>query len=182
MKTLGGGYKRQLAPHLSSKAASIPFFSTMTGKTVMDGALDAAYWRSNLESPVLFDTSVANLLKFQGQNSVLVEIGPHAALSGPLRQILGHLGSQQTSYVSILMRHEDKSKALLNTIGQLFCKGLEFGLTPLIPPAAFFPICLTIPGTTARNTGTRAAFHGTTEDALSHTIPLSVAGLSRSAE
>ncbi|KAI1416673.1 hypothetical protein F5Y13DRAFT_205511 [Hypoxylon sp. FL1857] len=124
MKRLGQEYERQLAPHLSGKAASVPFFSTVTGEIVLDGTLNSKYWQSNLESPVLFSTGMEKLLEFQGPNSILVEVGPHSALSGPVRQILAHLKTQQTSYVPTLVRNEDDSKALLSAAGQLFCKGL----------------------------------------------------------
>ncbi|KAH9989423.1 acyl transferase domain-containing protein [Xylariaceae sp. FL0662B] len=134
MKSLGQEYERQLAPHLSGKTASLPFFSTVTSEMIpLNSALDAAYWRSNLESPVLFNTGVERLLKFQGLNSVLVEVGPHSALSGPLRQILSHLKAQQTSYVPTLVRNEDDSKALLSTAGRLFCKGIGIRFDSINP-------------------------------------------------
>ncbi|OTA94899.1 hypothetical protein M434DRAFT_70407 [Hypoxylon sp. CO27-5] len=133
MKKLGQEYERQLSPYLSSKAASIPFFSTVTGEKVLDGALGSKYWQSNLESPVLFTTGMEKLLEFQGPNTVLVEVGPHSALSGPVRQTLGHLKAQQTSYVPTLVRNEDDSKALLSTAGQLFCKGLAVRFDSINP-------------------------------------------------
>ncbi|KAI1074258.1 hypothetical protein F5B20DRAFT_596550 [Whalleya microplaca] len=134
MKKLGQDYERQLAPHLSSKAPLVPFFSTVISEVVHhDGALDARYWRSNLESPVLFNTGVQRMLKFQDFNSVLVEVGPHSALSGPLRQILSHVNAQETSYIPTLIRHEDESEALLKTAGQLFCKGVRIRFDSINP-------------------------------------------------
>ncbi|KAI8626510.1 hypothetical protein F5Y19DRAFT_466325 [Xylariaceae sp. FL1651] len=139
MKKIGQNYQHQLAPYLSGNAISVPFFSTVTNEIVLGGSLDAAYWRSNLESPVLFDTGVTELLGFKGLNSVLVEIGPHSALSGPLRQILAHLKAQQTSYVPTLVRRENESKSLLNTAGQLFCKGLEIRFDSVNPAGRVLP-------------------------------------------
>ncbi|RYO89871.1 hypothetical protein DL766_010402 [Monosporascus sp. MC13-8B] len=126
MKEIGEEYERALAPHIASKTPLVPFLSTVTNEVIKgDGALSAAYWRSNLESPVLFNTGVKALLKLQeANNSILVEIGPHSALSRPLRQILGDVGSLSSSYLPTLVRYENESKALLNTVGQLFCKGL----------------------------------------------------------
>ncbi|KXX72797.1 Lovastatin diketide synthase LovF, partial [Madurella mycetomatis] len=131
MKELGDEYERLLAPHLSGKAPSVPFFSTVTNNVIQtNGELGASYWRSNLESPVLFRTGVEKLLQSQGVHSVLVEVGPHSALAGPLRQILKHLRADQTSYVATLVRNGDDRRALLATAGHLFCKGLatiQFG-------------------------------------------------------
>ncbi|KAJ8123759.1 hypothetical protein ONZ43_g364 [Nemania bipapillata] len=109
MKKIGEDYERQLKPYVSSKVTSIPFFSTVTGYMALGESLDATYWRSNLESPVLFNTGVQNLVEFQGRNSVLVEIGPHSALSGPLRQILSYIKAQQALYVPTLLRSKNSS-------------------------------------------------------------------------
>ena len=63
MKSLGQQYEDLLRPHVSSKAPSIPFFSTVTNTIVdKEGVLDAHYWRANLESPVLFNTGVKILV------------------------------------------------------------------------------------------------------------------------
>ncbi|GAP88125.1 putative polyketide synthase [Rosellinia necatrix] len=134
MKKIGEQYEQQLSPYVSSKPARVPFFSTVTGNMAMGDSLDASYWRSNLESPVLFNTGVKELLEFQGHNVILVEVGPHSALSGPLRQILSHLKAQQALYLPTLMRSQDDSVALLNTVGQLFCKGLRVRFDYINPP------------------------------------------------
>ncbi|KAI0877791.1 hypothetical protein GGS24DRAFT_487640 [Hypoxylon argillaceum] len=139
MKRIGEDYERQLTPYISSKVTSVPFFSTVTGNMALGESLDAAYWRSNLESPVLFNTGVKQLLEFQGLGSVLIEIGPHSALSGPLRQILSHLQAQQALYVPTLLRSKNESEALLNTAGQLFCRGLEIRLDSINPPGCVVP-------------------------------------------
>ncbi|KAJ8131695.1 hypothetical protein O1611_g1925 [Lasiodiplodia mahajangana] len=139
MKRIGEEYECELKPYISSQPTSVPFFSTVTGKLAVGESLGAAYWRSNLESPVLFNTGVKELLQFQGLNSVLVEIGPHSALQGPLRQILGHLQAQQALYVPTLLRSKNESAALLNTAGQLFCRGLEIRLDSINPPGRVVP-------------------------------------------
>ncbi|KAH8166023.1 hypothetical protein CIB48_g2204 [Xylaria polymorpha] len=139
MKKLGQDYERQLAPFVSSKPASVPFFSTVTGNMAMGDSLDAAYWRSNLESPVLFNTGVKELLEFQGPHSILVEVGPHSTLSGPLRQILSHLKVQQTLYVPTLVRSKNESISLLNTAGQLFCRGLGIRFDSINPAGRVLP-------------------------------------------
>ncbi|KAK3324348.1 hypothetical protein B0T19DRAFT_464372 [Cercophora scortea] len=134
MKELGPLYETLLSPYISSKAPLIPFFSTVTNEMIYDkGSLDAQYWRSNLESPVLFSTGVRALLEYQGANNVLVEIGPHSALSGYVRQILKDFGAESASYLPTLIRQSDGSKALLTTAGHLFAQGLKIRFDAINP-------------------------------------------------
>ncbi|RYC55186.1 hypothetical protein CHU98_g11026 [Xylaria longipes] len=83
-----------------------------------------SYWRANLESPVRFFESVERLVTLGDDPSSringFVEIGPHAALKGPLNQITQHIG-RPIPYVSALTRNEDGLKSILQLAGTLFC-------------------------------------------------------------
>ncbi|KAF3058598.1 Polyketide synthase-nonribosomal peptide synthetase [Daldinia childiae] len=87
----------------------------------------AAYWRANLESPVCFSDAVSNLIRLDAAPGhdpikVLVEIGPHSALKGPLEQILKSTGQTQIAYAgSTLKRGEDARKSILQLVGTLYC-------------------------------------------------------------
>ncbi|KAI0103939.1 hypothetical protein GGR51DRAFT_561319 [Nemania sp. FL0031] len=91
-------------------------------------ALDAtglsSYWRANLESPVRFFESVERLVTLgddpSSQINGFIEIGPHAALKGPLNQITQHVG-RPIPYVPALTRNEDGLKSILHLAGTLFC-------------------------------------------------------------
>ncbi|KAK3688033.1 hypothetical protein B0T22DRAFT_425418 [Podospora appendiculata] len=134
MKELGPTYETLLSPYISSKAPLVPFFSTVTNEMIYEkGSVDAQYWRSNLESPVLFSTGVRALLEYQGPNNTLVEIGPHSALSGYVRQILKDFGAESVSYLPTLIRESDGSKALLTTAGHLFTQGLKIRFDAINP-------------------------------------------------
>ncbi|PHH63652.1 hypothetical protein CDD81_5633 [Ophiocordyceps australis] len=78
----GQDIEARLQPLLSAKAPGISFFSTVTGRQLDSGTLlGPSYWRSNLESPVLFNTAMQALVHhFQDEAAVIVEIGPHSAL------------------------------------------------------------------------------------------------------
>ena len=94
---------------------------------------------SNLISPVLFDDIVKNLLLRSGQRvrkkldlsqrsylhiSVLVEIGPHSALQGPINDISDDVrGTAKIAYTSILIRNNSSMSSLLNATGQMRCLG-----------------------------------------------------------
>ncbi len=104
MAELGFLYEALLAPYLSSRTPSIPFYSTVLGKVIEgEGSLDAAYWRANLQSPVLFKTAIEMLLQEQKPSSttVMVEVGPHSALAGPLRQ-MSKSAQAEVTYVPTL--------------------------------------------------------------------------------
>ena len=99
--------------------------SAVDGEIVQDGALDARYWCKNLKSRVRFVDAVATLLKvFQGKEIVVVEIGPHSSLAGPIKQTTNALKMQQrVDYLSVLTRNKDASETTITAAGQLFQHG-----------------------------------------------------------
>ncbi|KAL5340198.1 acyl transferase domain-containing protein [Aspergillus crustosus] len=108
-------------------SSAIPLFSTVTGAKITDSAeLNAGYWRRNLESPVLFLTATRAIIdssEAETQRS-FVEIGPHSALSGPIRQILSdHERGESCSYIPSLVRGEDPTTSILHTAGNLYNYG-----------------------------------------------------------
>lgn len=70
---------------LCSHKAIASFYSTVSGKKWEDGDLDRNYWWKNVRQPVLFESAISELLK-DGVTR-FVEVGPHAILSGYIRQI-----------------------------------------------------------------------------------------------
>lgn len=121
-------YKSLVEPHLSSKPPRIPFYSTVHGRQVRESkALDARYWQLNIEHPVLFRTAVSQMLADM-PNMAHLEIGPHSALAGPLRQIYKET-SLAAPYTALAERGEDASHTFLAAIGNLFC----FGISPQVP-------------------------------------------------
>ena len=91
-----------------------------------------AYWRKNLESPVLFSPAVEALAKSPKANlDLLVEIGPHAALAGPLRQIRATLdedGVKLAPCVGSITRGEDNFRNMLSLAGNLFIRNVAVDL------------------------------------------------------
>lgn len=120
------------------KKPEMTFFSSMYGsKLRSDSPLDASYWRANLERPVLFHQAIQALLR-QNQNAngeqsrIMLEIGPHSALAGPLRQISCDTGDK-IFYSSSLVRHRDARNCMLETIGQLWIRSVPVRLSMLFP-------------------------------------------------
>ncbi|KAF5020203.1 hypothetical protein F66182_7768 [Fusarium sp. NRRL 66182] len=112
----------------------VAFFSSVTGAR-KTSAFGADYWVSNLVSQVKFSTAsqlVAQHLSDTRSSAanMLIEVGPHAALSGPLRQSLSDSkftlasgASFKYSYVPCLVRKTSALKSLLALTGKVFESG-----------------------------------------------------------
>ena len=135
MLEIGEIYEEYIRSLLTVQQPKVDFFSSVTGKLAHNSSLlDAKYWRQNLESPVRFFTAVRSMIENQNSDQLFLEIGPHSALAGPLRQIFKASASKvRLSYCSSLIRGKDSMGSILDTFGQLYLHGipLEFGnLTP----------------------------------------------------
>jgi NADPH:quinone reductase-like Zn-dependent oxidoreductase len=138
--------------HANTEEACQPFsvsmFSSVTGKSILPEELGPRYWVSNLLQQVNFSESLRTLCfetnpwhhhagilhgrkgkrtRSAQKASVdcLVEIGPHSALSGPVKQILQtnvKLSAADISYLSILTRNKDAVKSALGAASSLVSK------------------------------------------------------------
>lgn len=89
-----------------------------------DVVVDETYWSANLRSPVLFNQAVQTVTKHSAFSNVdlLIEVGPHSALSGPIKQIKSELGLEKLQYLPTLIRGADSATKLLELAGELFLK------------------------------------------------------------
>lgn len=114
--------------HAQPTDGAVKFYSSLCGRKVQDtGIVGAQYWVDNLTKPVLFSSALKNLYE-DGKPDVIVELGPHAALEGPIKQILKDISSHaatNTKYFSVLMRNQNASQTALKLAGNLFCRGLS---------------------------------------------------------
>ena len=125
MTLVGDLYRNLIAEHLSPKAPNVPFYSSVSAKVLRKASNFAPqYWQDNLECPVLFHSAVRALLAGSKECSVHLEVGPHAALSGPLRQIYNET-SVSVNYVHTLTRGKDDTVSFLEAIGQLHSLGVR---------------------------------------------------------
>lgn len=105
--------------------------SSVTGAEIDAELLGPYYWVRNLVSPVLFADAVKELVTpadGDGSNTVdlLVEIGPHSALGGPIEQILSHHGVKNVGYSSVLTRGEKAIDSCFKFASDMFLRGLHF--------------------------------------------------------
>ncbi|KAL8376833.1 hypothetical protein RB595_007791 [Gaeumannomyces hyphopodioides] len=134
MKEIGHHYQALIGKQVVGRAPSVLFFSSVTGKLVdPEHTFGPTYWQENLESPVRFREAVSAILRHEiGKNAVFLEVGPHGALAGPLRQIFAHTNSP-LPYVSAMARNQDCIVSLLAAIGGLHSNGASVDLEALYP-------------------------------------------------
>ena len=89
-----------------------------------DTVIDETYWSANLLSPVLFNQAVQTIATSPefADVDMLIEIGPHSALSGSIRQIKSEFGFEKLNYLPTLLRGEDSASQLLKLAGELFLR------------------------------------------------------------
>ncbi len=115
---------------LRSVAPSVPMISTVTGRPVEAGALDADYWWRNMREPVVFRDAVDCLIA-AGHRGFL-ELGPHPALAAPTMACLeerGHTGFA----VGSLRRHEPDGDTMLKALGALWTRGIAVDWRAVAP-------------------------------------------------
>ncbi|KAL6789095.1 fatty acid synthase S-acetyltransferase [Trichoderma sp. SZMC 28012] len=140
MNKVAEAYKAKLETldfALSSQKNKIEMFSSVTG-TIADKASVATpdYWVSNLVSPVLFHHSSRAMctqrptkkgITIGGQESpldILVEVGPHSALQGPMKQTMAAESScKGMQYFSMLSRSRSAVETALQLAGNLYKYG-----------------------------------------------------------
>lgn len=136
MKEFGESYQKHLESVVRSVPPKIPFYSSVTGRRLSDAEkLGPLYWRQNLENPVLFNSAI-RAIQQEEASTVFIELGPHPALKGPLKQILREVGRPGDVHVGSLSRGEDCESSLLHLAGNLFLHKVTFNYQIIAPPGA----------------------------------------------
>ena len=128
MLALGEEYKNLLDQTLSKLEMSLKlpanaqWISSVTGEPI-DAAVGSAYWRSNLENPVLLADAVERLAKENDFH--FIEIGPHSALEMPIKQTRSRLGisEDRMPYSTAITRGKDGIECALSLAGRLYMHG-----------------------------------------------------------
>ncbi|KAE9963242.1 hypothetical protein BLS_009498 [Venturia inaequalis] len=112
--------------HIS--AAGDPYSASLAVSGLAAGAMYGTelYWRVNLDSPVRFSHAMKSMLE-SGSVQQIVEIGPHSALAGPMRQIRESLNISvsKIEYSSTLERGKSGLETLLDCCGKLWLAGCK---------------------------------------------------------
>lgn len=104
--------------------------SSVTGELIAEDYLPPGYWSTNLRQRVLFNTAVQKLGSESGFSHVnlVIEVGPHSALSGPFKQICMARKLDRFTYVPSLVRNKNDAVQLLSLAGSLFVAGYPVDL------------------------------------------------------
>ncbi|THC88803.1 hypothetical protein EYZ11_011749 [Aspergillus tanneri] len=147
MKHVSPAYRehmKDLRPDESRSCRGV-MVSSVTGQIVDSAQLRSSeYWINNLVSPVQFAQSLLKICTESGRKirkkldlshrsqigvNILLEIGPHATLQGPIRDLAETLSwGQDINYVPAIRRGESAAKTFLDAIGQLHCLGCPVNL------------------------------------------------------
>ncbi|KAI0484209.1 hypothetical protein GGR56DRAFT_668793 [Xylariaceae sp. FL0804] len=107
----------------------VRMFSSVTGREADDASLlDPQYWVDNMVCPVKFSQALDAALNDAATADkalVVLEVGPHGALQGPVKQILKAQQTQRQdlNLLSMLTRKEDAIRTALRCVGVLWQKG-----------------------------------------------------------
>ena len=116
----------------------VSMVSSVTGNIVGAQSLGAQYWVDNMTSPVQFLRALDSVFRLSGGErrkrgktaiDTIIELGPHSALQGPIKQTLMKLQRiEETTYLSVLRRGESAVTTALSLAGKLWCKGTNVDL------------------------------------------------------
>jgi NADPH:quinone reductase-like Zn-dependent oxidoreductase len=129
-------YREKLQSLDPPQSTQVKFHSSLFGHLLEDASrLGPSYWVDNLTQSVRFSEAVSSMCQpydgFKMGVSLIVEIGPHSALAGPLKQILKACGRTEISYSSPLTRKRDAVETAFEMASTLFVKGLNLNLSAI---------------------------------------------------
>lgn len=110
------------------------WYSSVTMKLVQSAAdVQPSYWIENMVSSVQFRHAVESTFQTLGNDiHAIVELGPHPALQGPVKQIMKAAPSvQSAAYFASIKRNEDDRLILHQTAGSLWSLGFDVNLRAL---------------------------------------------------
>ncbi|OCL09643.1 putative polyketide synthase [Glonium stellatum] len=143
MRLVSKEYRAHLKGLQPSEFTGATFTSSVSGERIKSGSqLDSDYWVENMAQPVLFSDALSNMCNQPDQlldtTSVdtLIEVGPHSALAGPIRQILNlpELKDKRITYASCLKRYENAVKTMQELACLLIQKGSRINLQAVNDP------------------------------------------------
>jgi acyl transferase domain-containing protein len=133
MKHVSEAYLASIASIQPAPSPTVAFYSSVFGRLVDPVMLGASYWVQNLTSPVLFPDALGEMCADENAPNLIIEVGPHSALKGPIMDTLKHLGSiaSKISYSATIVRKVDAAEALLNTAAAVYVRGATLDMNAL---------------------------------------------------
>ena len=149
MELVAEWYGNAVGETFPQNKSDVEFYSSLRGHLISHDQLDTSYWVQNLTHPVLFSQAVTDMCTPQdGKDNIeiLVELGPHPALEGPVKQIVKEIQglTKKPIHMGALFRNKDAIDTSLTLAGNLFTHGatinfeaINFPVPPVKPTKAF---------------------------------------------
>lgn len=141
MLLIADHYRDHIGEMAPRDLSDVDFHSSLLGRKLGENdSLGSEYWVKNLTSPVLFSDALESLCSLSSGSTkhldIIIEIGPHSALKGPIRDTLSTKSSTMTKpeYLPSLVRFEDSVATMFQTAARLITRGSRLDL-----PAINFP-------------------------------------------
>ncbi|KAI0186121.1 lovastatin nonaketide synthase, partial [Xylaria flabelliformis] len=150
MRSIAEQYAASIRDIENEKASlkNIPTISSVTGELIKaQNLLTAQYWVLNLTSSVEFEAAFTKLLTYSAKTprrqlkkaitsnihsiTHILEVGPHGALQGPVRDMVTAHSGVKPRYLATLTRGEDASLSISKLIGNLYCAGFHVDLSSI---------------------------------------------------
>lgn len=139
MEEVAPSYKEYLQssehpPAECIKLPRVPMFSATYTQQIYDQAdqVKSSYWVDNLRRPVMFRQAVQLMLTEMADINMLIEIGPHTALSGPLRDICQAMNKPSLEYLPTLSRGKHDGEQMLRLAGNLWARDSSLDLARVL--------------------------------------------------
>lgn len=144
MKPVALPYKAWLAPHLdpapeNGALEKVIFTSPTTGKRETSAALigSAQHWVDSLLRPVAFPQAFNNMCFESAESTtpsidIVIEVGPHAALSGPIQEMIMHPDFGATvQYFPTLVRNKNAVTTMQTLAANLLKSGYKLDMAAI---------------------------------------------------
>ncbi|OKL60321.1 hypothetical protein UA08_04451 [Talaromyces atroroseus] len=108
------------------------YSSTYQGiKMEAQDELKGVYWKDNMVNPVLFSQAIEAAASNEDPFNLVIEVGPHHALKGPVLQTLQDTYGQSILYTGLLSRDKHDVESYANALGYFWSHfsptGVELG-------------------------------------------------------
>ncbi|MEU8878115.1 type I polyketide synthase [Streptomyces javensis] len=113
---------------ITPRQATVPFFSTVTGRFEPTAALDAGYWLRNLRRPVRLDSAVRGLA--EAGFDTFIEVSSHPVVLPGVQDTLAELDVPATT-VGTLRRRSGGMDQFLRALSAAFAGGAAVDFGPL---------------------------------------------------
>ena len=149
MNLVADDYKAAMGRLKPICASTVQFHSSLTGAKINTLALGASYWVNNMILPVEFATALSSCCSLNAELpnkeravTYLIEIGPHCALKGPIRDTLVAAPrlAHKIGYSSTLQRKENAVRSILNLASELSVQGCDMNMMAINFPRGIGPM------------------------------------------